>query len=300
MEENVMKHRIHQEHDEDAMRSHQEAHAGHGASHSGHGEDHGGHATGHDTHAGHWGGHEAHVDHTGHEQMFRRRFWISLVLSIPVLVYSPALQQWLGYTAPAFPGSEWVTPVFAVIVFLYGGIPFLRMAVPELRNRKPGMMTLISLAISVAFVYSLASLFLPGQTSFFWELVTLIDIMLLGHWIEMRSVRQASGALNELAKLMPDTAERVLPDGDTEEVPVNELRERDLVLVRPGASVPADGEIEEGESEVNESMITGESKPVLKEPGNKVIGGTINGDGSLRVRVTPRATTRPWPASCAW
>jgi Cu2+-exporting ATPase len=247
----------------------------------------------HGEHSGHEGGHAAHgnhaghgVSHAGHEQMFRRRFWISLALSIPVLVYSPALQDWLGYTAPAFPGSEWVTPIFAVIIFLYGGVPFLQMAVPELRNRKPGMMTLISLAISVAFVYSLASLFLPGQTSFFWELATLIDIMLLGHWIEMRSVRQASGALNELAKLMPDTAERVLPDGGTEEVPVTELHERDLVLVRPGASMPADGEIEEGESEVNESMITGESKPVLKESGDEVIGGTINGDGSLRVRVT--------------
>ena len=274
MEENAMKHDGHQEHDENARRSRHEEHAGHGASHAGRDMEHNVHAgeaagqkSGHDTHpgehGGHQGGHEAHVDHTGHEQMFRRRFWISLVLSIPVLVYSPALQQWLGYTAPTFPGSQWVTPVFAVIIFLYGGLPFLQMAVPEVRNRKPGMMTLISLAISVALVYSLATLFLPGQTSFFWELVTLIDIMLLGHWIEMRSVRQASGALNELAKLMPDTAERVLPDGDTEEVPVKELRERDLVLVRPGASVPADGEIEEGESEVNESMITGESKPVL-------------------------------------
>jgi len=218
--------------------------------------------------------------------MFRRRFWISLLLSIPVLVFSPTLQDWLGYTIPAFPGSDWITPVFAIIVFLYGGVPFLQMAVPELRNRKPGMMTLISLAISVAFVYSLASLFLPGQTGFFWELVTLIDIMLLGHWIEMRSVRQASGALNELARLMPDTAERLLPDGDTEQVPVTELQERDLVLVRPGASVPADGEVEEGESEVSEAMITGESRPVPKEPGDEVIGGTINGDGSLRVRVT--------------
>jgi Cu2+-exporting ATPase len=218
--------------------------------------------------------------------MFRRRFWISLVLSIPVLVFSPTLQDWLGYTIPDFPGSTWITPVFAIIVFLYGGIPFLQMAVPEVRNRKPGMMTLISLAIVVAFVYSLASLFLPGQTGFFWELVTLIDIMLLGHWIEMRSVRQASGALNELAKLMPDTAERVLPDGGTEEVPVTELQQDDLVLVRPGGSVPADGEVEKGESEVNEAMITGESKPVLKEPGDEVIGGTINGDGSLRVRVT--------------
>ena len=226
------------------------------------------------------------VDHTGHEGMFRRRFWISLVLSIPVLIFSPTLQDWLGYTAPTFPGSQWVTPIFAVIVFLYGGVPFLQMAVPEVRNRKPGMMTLISLAISVAFVYSLASLFLPGQLGFFWELVTLIDIMLLGHWIEMRSVRQASGALNELAKLMPDTAERILPDGDTEEVPVTELEQGDLLLVRPGGSVPADAEIVEGESELNEAMITGESKPVHKEPGDEVIAGTINGDGSLRVRVT--------------
>jgi Cu2+-exporting ATPase len=245
--------------------------------------DHDGHAG---EHGGHEGNHKAHVDHTGHEQMFRRRFWISLVLSIPVLVYSPTLQEWLGYTAPAFPGSDWITPAFALIVFLYGGLPFLQMAVPELRNRKPGMMTLISLAILVAFVYSLGSLLLPNQPGFFWELVTLIDIMLLGHWIEMRSVRQASGALQELAKLMPDTAERLLPDGDTEEVKVSELEEGDLVLIRPGASAPADGEVKEGESEVNEAMITGESKPVPKGPGDAIIGGTINGDGSLRVRVT--------------
>jgi Cu2+-exporting ATPase len=265
-------------------------HAGHDMDHAGHDMEHAGHDmehAGHDMeHAGHGGDHEGHVDHTGHEQMFRRRFWISLLLSIPVLIYSPTLQNWLGYTSPTFTGSDWVTPLFAIVVFFYGGVPFLQMAVPEIRNRKPGMMTLISLAISVAFVYSMASLFLPGQSSFFWELVTLIDIMLLGHWIEMRSVRQASGALNELAKLMPDTAERLLPDGGTEEVQVAELNKDDLVLVRPGASVPADGEIEEGESEVNESMITGESKPVLKEPGDKVIGGTINGDGSLRVQVT--------------
>jgi Cu2+-exporting ATPase len=244
--------------------------------------------TGHDNHAGHdsHGDGGAHADHSGHEQMFRRRFWISLVLSIPVLAFSPTLQNWLGYTAPTFPGSRWVTPIFAVIVFLYGGVLFLRMAVPEVRNRKPGMMTLISLAISVAFIYSLASLFLPGQVGFFWELVTLIVIMLLGHWLEMRSVRQASGALNELAKLMPDAAERILPDGDTEEVPVTELEEGDLLLVRPGASVPADGEIAEGESELDEALITGESRPVPKEPGDQVIAGTINGDGSLRVRVT--------------
>jgi Cu2+-exporting ATPase len=173
-----------------------------------------------------------------------------------------------------------------VIVFLYGGLPFLQMAAPELRERKPGMMTLISMAITVALVYSVAALFLPGEMGFFWELVTLIDIMLLGHWLEMRSVRQASGALNELAKLMPDTAERIKADGGVESVAVSRLRSGDLVLVRPGASVPADGEIVDGSSDVNEAMITGESKPVSKEPGARVIAGTINGDGSLRVRVT--------------
>ncbi|MCB0120804.1 MAG: heavy metal translocating P-type ATPase, partial [Caldilineaceae bacterium] len=226
------------------------------------------------------------VDHSGHEQMFRSRFWVCLVLSIPVLLYSPTLQAWLGFTMPTFPGSTWLTPVFAVIIFAYGGVPFLQMAVPELRNRQPGMMTLISLAIIVAFVYSLATLVLPNTMGFFWELVTLIDIMLLGHWLEMRSVRQASGALNELAKLMPDDAERITAGGDTEIVPVTAVASGDLLLVRPGASVPADGEITEGESSVNEAMITGESKPVGKEPGDQVIAGTINGDGSLRVRVT--------------
>jgi Cu2+-exporting ATPase len=252
--------------------------------------EHEGHKAGqhgdHEAHSGNGEDHRAHVDHTGHEQMFRRRFWISLLLSIPVLVFSPALQVFLGYTAPQFPGSQWVTPLFSAIVFVYGGIPFLRMAIPELRNRQPGMMTLISMAILVAFGYSLATLFIRVGTSFFWELVTLIDVMLLGHWIEMRSVRQASGALDELAKLMPDTAERIRDDGEVEEVPASELEQGDLLLVRPGASVPADGEVEEGDSSVNEAMITGESKPVDKGPGDEVIGGTINGDGSLRVRVT--------------
>ena len=218
--------------------------------------------------------------------MFRQKFWVSLVLSIPVLIFSPSIQSWLGFSLPDFPGSSWITPVFAVIVFLYGGLPFLQMAVPEIKNRQPGMMLLISLAISVAFIYSLAALFLPTSTTFFWELVSLIDIMLLGHWIEMRSVRQASGALNELARLMPDEAERIRQDGDTESVPVSQLQNGDLVLVRPGASVPADGEVQEGESDVNEAMITGESKPVKKSPGEEVIAGTINGDGSLRVKVT--------------
>jgi len=218
--------------------------------------------------------------------MFRTRFWWSLLLTVPVLLYSPTIQSWLGFTAPAFPGSQWVPFIFSLIIFGYGGLPFLEMALPEIRSRKPGMMTLISLAISVAFVYSVLAQVAGLGEGFFWELVTLIDVMLLGHWMEMRSVRQASGALNELAKLMPDTAERILPDGETETVPVAELEEGDRLLVRPGESVPADGEVVEGTSSLNESMITGESRPVKKEPGDEVIGGTINGDGSLRIRVT--------------
>ncbi len=219
--------------------------------------------------------------------MFRNRFWVSLVLSLPVLYFSPALQSWLGYGAPTFPGSAWITPVLAVVVFVYGGFPFLQMATWELRERLPGMMTLISLAISVAFVYSVATLFFELGESFFWELVTLIDVMLLGHWMEMRSVRQASGALDELARLMPDTAERLLADGSTEEVPVPALSPGERVLIRPGASIPADGAVVSGSSDVNEAMITGESRPVKKEPGARVIGGTVNeGRGSLRVEVT--------------
>ena len=234
----------------------------------------------HSAHAGHG------TDHTGHEQMFRVRFWWCLLLSIPVLIYSGMVQMWLGFTPPAFPFSEWIPFVFSVIIFAYGGIPFLQMAVPELQERKPGMMTLISLAISVAFIYSVAAQFINLGEGFFWELVTLIDIMLLGHWLEMRSVRQASGALSELAKLMPDTAERIHHGDMTETIPISALKHGDLVLIRPGASIPADGEVVDGHSNVNESMITGESAPVHKMAGAKVIAGTINGDGSLRVRVT--------------
>jgi len=242
-------------------------------------EDHSAHAA-HATHAGHG------TDHSGHEQMFRIRFWWSLLLSIPVLAYSGMLQMWLGFMPPMFPFNEWMPFVFSLIVFGYGGIPFLKMAVPEIKERKPGMMTLISLAISVAFIYSVAAQFVNLGEGFFWELVTLIDIMLLGHWLEMRSVRQASGALNELAKLMPDTAERIQHGDSTETVSVSALKHGDMLLVRPGASVPADSEVIDGHSDVNESMITGESLPVHKMNGAKVIAGTINGDGSLRVRVT--------------
>jgi Cu2+-exporting ATPase len=235
---------------------------------------------------GHSGHSLAHVDHTGHEQMFRRRFWRCLILTIPVLLYSPMIQTWFGFQMPEFPGSQFIGPAFAIVIFLYGGLPFLQMAVPEIRNRTPGMMTLISLAITAAFAYSLFAVFVAPMSGFFWEMATLIDIMLLGHWLEMRSVRQASGALSELAKLMPDTAELVEADGSVKQVLVDSLHNGDLVLVRPGTSIPADGEVAEGHSAVNESMITGESRPISKEPGAKVIAGTINGDGSLRVRVT--------------
>ncbi len=226
-----------------------------------------------------------HADHTGHEELFRTRFWICLVLSVPVISYSPAIQNWFGFSPPAFPGSALIVPIFSLIVFAVGGVPFLRMAVPEVQHRQPGMMTLISLAILVALVYSIAALFIANGEGFFWELVTLIDVMLLGHWLEMRSVRQASRALDALAKLMPDTAERIRADGSIEMIAVGELRQNDLVLVRPGSSVPADGVVEDGRSQVNEALLTGESNPVEKEIGAQVIAGTMNGDGSLRVRV---------------
>ena len=218
--------------------------------------------------------------------MFRNRFWVSLVLTIPVLLYSEMIQNWFGFTMPEFPGSALIAPGFGLVIFAYGGLPFLQMAVPEIRSRQPGMMTLISLAITVALVYSLYALASDEGMSFFWEMALLIDVMLLGHWLEMRSVRQASGALNELAALIPDTAERLDDNGNTEEVPVSELESGDIILVRPGASLPADGEVVEGRSELNEALITGESQPVTKEPGDRVIGGTVNGDGSLRVRIT--------------
>jgi len=244
------------------------------------GMDHSMDNMGHSAHTGHG------TDHSGHEQMFRVRFWWSTMLSIPVLVYSEMIQMWLGFKPPIFPFVEWIPFVFSLVIFAYGGLPFLQMAIPELKERKPGMMTLISLAISVAFIYSIAAQFIDLGEGFFWELVTLIDIMLLGHWLEMRSVRQASGALNELAKLMPDIAERIYHGDLTETVSVASLKRGDLILVRPGASVPADGDVIDGHSDVNEAMITGESKPVHKMNGMKVIAGTINGDGSLRVKVT--------------
>lgn len=226
------------------------------------------------------------AQHSGHEAMFRTRFFVSLVLTIPVILYSEMTQRWLGISPPAFTGSLFIAPIFATVIFFYGGLPFLQMAIPEVRARKPGMMMLISLAISVSFVYSTAAFLFALGEGFYWELATLIDIMLLGHWIEMRSVRRASSSLDELAKLLPDQAERLSTDGQTKTVAVSELAMGDLLLIRPGASIPADGEVIEGKSQINESMLSGESKPVSKAPGDRVIAGAINGEGSLRVRVT--------------
>ncbi len=263
------------------------------AMHSGHHHDerHDQHTehTQHDSHQDHADheDHAGHQDHAGHEEMFRKRFWVVLVLSIPVLIFSPTIQGWFGYETPEFPGSQLIVPVLAIVVFIYGGLPFIRMAIPEIQARQPGMMTLISLAITVAFTYSLAATLFDLGESFYWELVTLILIMLFGHWMEMRSVRQASGALDELAKLMPDTAELVKENGETQIVKVEQLQTGDIVLVRPGSSIPSDGEVVSGISKINESMITGESKAVKKEEGAQVIGGTVNeGGGSLRVRIT--------------
>jgi Cu2+-exporting ATPase len=217
--------------------------------------------------------------------MFRRKFWLSLALTIPTLVWGHMLQRTFGYTAPQLPGSTWIPPVFGTAVFAYGGWVFIQGALRELRDRLPGMMTLISLAISVAFVFSAAvTLGYPGMP--LWEeLATLVTIMLLGHWIEMRSIQQAQGALKELAKLLPDTAVRVIGER-IEEVSISDLRDGDIVLVRPGAGIPADGVVRQGDSAVNESMITGESRPVHKAEGQRVIAGTVNGSGSLRVVVT--------------
>jgi Cu2+-exporting ATPase len=236
------------------------------------------------------GSHDAaagHDKHAGHSvEMFRQKFWGTFLLSVPTIVWAPMIQHWFGYAAPGGPtASRWIPAIFGTLVFAYGGWVFIRGAFGELRDRLPGMMTLISLAISVAFVFSLAVTVGFAGSDLWWELATLVTIMLLGHWIEMRSITQAQGALKALAQLLPDSAVRIVGDR-TETVAVAELRLGDLVLVRPGASVPADAVVRDGASDVNESMITGESRPVRKDPGAKVIAGTVNGSGSLRIEVT--------------
>ncbi len=247
---------------------------------------------------------EGHTDHSAHLSMagssdegchgnhthmvadFRRRFWISLMLTIPVLILSPMIQQLLGLGAKLrFSGDQFLNFLFASMVFFYGGYPFLKGMYQELKKRQPGMMTLIALAVSVAYFYSSAVVFgLSGKT-FFWELATLIDIMLLGHWIEMKSVMGASRALEELARLMPADAHKIQTDGQVTDVPLERIHPGDRVLVKPGEKIPADGVVVDGETSVNEAMLTGESRPVTKKPGDLVIGGAVNGEGSLTVEV---------------
>ena len=229
------------------------------------------------------GGHDVHAGHD--PDAYRRQFWIVALLTIPVVMWSHEVQIWLGYSAPTFPGSGWVSPILGTIVFLYGGRVFLSGARVELGDRQPGMMTLISLAIVVAFVTSWAATLGVFEVDVWWEVATLITVMSLGHWLEMRSIMQARGALAALAELLPDEAERVT-DAGIDMVKTSALRTDDIVLVRPGARVPADGEVVEGVADVDEAMITGESRPVTKDPGDPAVAGTVVAGGSLRIRVT--------------
>ena len=244
-------------------------------SHKGHGS--------HDGNGSH-GRHGGHDKHAGHDpEMFRRLFWWNLLLAVPVLVFSPQIQEWFGYSIDGG-WAAWVAPVLGTVIYVWGGKPFLKGGVAEVRNRQPGMMLLIALAITVAYVSSLASSLGWGDLDFWWELAALIAVMLLGHWQEMKAIGQAQGALAALAELLPDTAERV--DGDSvEEVPIASLGVGDVVLVRPGGRIPADGTIAEGTASFDESMITGESRPVRRREGERVVAGTVSTDSSVRVRI---------------
>ena len=249
-----------------------------------HGHEHAEHVMEHPAPQGR-NAHAAHDRHAGHSvAMFRDKFWLSLALTVPVVVLSPDIAQWFGYTLPAIPGLEYVPAVLGTVIFLYGGLVFIRGAAGELRGRQPGMMTLISLAIVVAFITSWAGTLRLFEVEIWWELSTLITIMLLGHWLEMRSIAQARGALSALAELLPDTAERVTEHG-TQVVPLRDLAVGDVVLIRPGGRAPADGKVVDGEADVDESMITGESRSVAKRPGDAVIAGTVAAGGSLRLRI---------------
>ncbi|TYP93570.1 Cu2+-exporting ATPase [Fodinibius salinus] len=263
---------------------HSHKHTGHADAHNKehqHNHDHKDHN--HKEHS-HSGGHAAH-----HAQMakdFLKRFWISIALTIPVLILSPMIQEFLGLgDTLRFAGDSYISFVLSSIVFFYGGWPFLKGLYDELKDRQPGMMTLIGIAITAAYVYSTLVVFAVEGQVFFWELATLVDIMLIGHYIEMKSVMSASRALEELAKLMPSEAHIVQDDGSTKDVPLEELQKGIKVLVKPGEKIPADGLVLDGKSSVNESLMTGESKPVSKKQGDEVIGGSINGEGSLTIEV---------------
>ena len=227
-----------------------------------------------------------HDKHAGHSvSMFRDKFWLSFILTIPVLIYSEMIQQWLGFVPPSFTGSQYVPFVLSTFIFFYGGLVFIKGALSEIKARMPGMMILISLAIVTAYTYSVATLFwIPGE-DFFWELATLVTIMLLGHWLEMKSIKKAEGALDDISKLLPDKAEKLI-NGKPKQVLVSSLKVNDLVLIRPGSNIPVDGVITEGKSSVDEAAITGESKPASKTVNDEVIAGTSNQDGSLTVKVT--------------
>jgi Cu2+-exporting ATPase len=239
------------------------------------------HKSDHPDNQGNHGGHHAHMLND-----FKKRFWISLIATIPVLVLSPMIQSFMGIRgAISFTGDTAISFVISTFIFIYGGWPFLNGLVDELKQKQPGMMTLIAIAITVAYAYSSVVVFGVSGRVFFWELATLIDIMLVGHWIEMRSVMSASRALEELAQMMPSEAHRIREDGSTENVPISELKTGDKILIKPGEKIPADSIVKDGHSSVNESLMTGESRPVSKEAGDEVIGGAINGEGSLTVEV---------------
>jgi Cu2+-exporting ATPase len=238
---------------------------------------------GHHHHQEHGAGRDKHAGHS--VAMFRDRFWVCLALTLPIVFFSPMIQEWFGYTAPVFPGSGWIAPVLGTVIFAYGGAPFLQGAVREARDRRPGMMLLIGMAITVAYLASIATTFGWFDLDFWWELAALITIMLLGHWMEMRAIGQARGALAALAELLPDEAERIVAS-DQETVPISRIEVGDLVLVRPGGRIPADGLVTSGEAEIDESMITGEPKPVPKGKGDRVVAGTVATDSAIRVEVT--------------
>src|SRR3989344_3808946 len=229
--------------------------------------------------------HERHDKHAGHStSIFFRKFWVSLILTLPVVLSADIVKTIFKWSPPDFPGSDYLPLILGSIVFFYGGWVFLAGAWREIRGRLPGMMTLIGIAISAAYFWSVYAVF-ASMEALFWELTTLITIMLFGHWLEMRAVSGAQGALKELSKLLPDTAE-IIRNGKTEAIALSELRENDIVLVRPGGKIPADGKIIDGQSDVNESMVTGESKPVSKKEGEAVIAGTINGDGAFQIKIS--------------
>lgn len=230
--------------------------------------------------------HENHDKHAGHSvSIFKNKFWLSLLMTIPVLAYSQSIQEWLNFSSPDFTGSFYIPFIFSTIIFFYGGMVFLKSAVSELKARMPGMMTLISMAIVTAYSYSVATQFFIDGDTFFWELATLVTIMLLGHWLEMSAIAKAENALDAIAELLPDEAEKIV-NGKPKKVRVSELSVGDVVLVRPGSNIPVDGTIVEGSSSVNEAAISGESKPTTKSVDDEVIAGTINQDGSIKVEVT--------------